>query len=470
MDIQRDNYIFLSNDNVPIINDQKRNNLSTTKVSFRSRPESTTKFIDLFCGIGGFHQAFDLLKCGSECVFACDIDSECRSVYKKNYGIEPEKDITKINIKDIPSFDVLCGGFPCQPFSKAGNQKGFSDKDRGNLFFNICEIVKYHRPGYMILENVKNLEKHDHGNTWKVIRKEIDEMGYHTYDRPLSLNSLVFGVPQNRERVIILCKRKDLGELRPIDDAYRDLCQQKNISKMKENVSLLSIVKKEESKENEKYKIDKKLKIVESVWNEFIRILIENKIPMPKYALWTDWWDGNGKDTTVTKEDPKLTKDENEKVIQDRIDNFLKKYDKLIEKNRKFWTEYKNVLSPWLMRSRSIPEWKGAVRKFEWQANDLKEDDSMFKVLWTPRSSGIRVKRLNYSPTLVAMTNVPIYGPESRYFTPRELLRLQSFPETFIPHEKKNISYKQIGNSVNVWMIQKSLEFLLMYSDKSMCD
>ena len=114
------------------------------------------KFIDLFCGIGGFHQAFKLLPIASQCVFACDIDKECRVTYKNNYGIEPDKDITKIDIPKIPKFDVLCGGFPCQPFSKAGHQKGFNDKDRGNLFFNICEIIKYHLPSYIILENVKN--------------------------------------------------------------------------------------------------------------------------------------------------------------------------------------------------------------------------------------------------------------------------------------------------------------------------
>ena len=111
-------------------------------------------FIDLFCGIGGFHQA--LTKIGFNCVFACDIDENCRKTYQANYGLKPEGDITKINVDTIPKFDILCAGFPCQPFSKAGFQKGFDD-NRGNLFFTICDIVKFHKPKYIILENVRNL-------------------------------------------------------------------------------------------------------------------------------------------------------------------------------------------------------------------------------------------------------------------------------------------------------------------------
>jgi hypothetical protein len=116
--------------------------------------ETPIKFIDLFCGIGGFHQA--LKNINGECVFACDIDEKCRKSYEENYGILPESDITKINIDEIPPFDILCAGFPCQPFSKAGFQKGFND-NRGNLFFNICDIVKKHKPKYLLLENVRNL-------------------------------------------------------------------------------------------------------------------------------------------------------------------------------------------------------------------------------------------------------------------------------------------------------------------------
>ena len=108
---------------------------------------SSNKFIDLFCGIGGFHLALSSL--GGECVFASDIDADCRKVYQQNFGIEPHGDITKIDEKDIPAHDVLCGGFPCQSFSKAGNRRGINDP-RGTLFFDIVRIVKHHKPKYLL--------------------------------------------------------------------------------------------------------------------------------------------------------------------------------------------------------------------------------------------------------------------------------------------------------------------------------
>ena len=132
-----------------------------------------------------------------ECVFASDIDSACRENYELNYGIEPIGDFTEYPVEDIPNFDILCAGFPCQPFSKAGMQNGFDD-ERGNIFFDICRIVKHHQPKYLILENVRNLASHDKGNTWLVIKKKLDELGYLTYQKPVILNTLYFGVPQSR--------------------------------------------------------------------------------------------------------------------------------------------------------------------------------------------------------------------------------------------------------------------------------
>jgi len=139
---------------------------------------SEMKFIDLCCGTGGFHQA--LSNIGMKCVLASDINKEYRENYEENYGIKPEGDLTKIDIETIPDFDMLCAGFPCQPFSKAGQQNGFDD-NRGNIFFDICKIIEHHKPKYIILENVRNLSSHDKGNTWNVIKSKIDELNYHTY-------------------------------------------------------------------------------------------------------------------------------------------------------------------------------------------------------------------------------------------------------------------------------------------------
>jgi DNA (cytosine-5)-methyltransferase 1 len=234
------------------------------------------KFIDLCCGIGGFHQALSNL--GMKCVLASDIDKNCREDYELNYNIKPYGDLRNIDIKNIPKFDILCAGFPCQSFSKAGQQNGFND-DRGNIFFDICKLIDYHKPKYLILENVRNLASHDKGNTWNIIKNEIDKLGYYTYEKPLILNTLYFGIPQSRERVVILCKRKDLGILQKLPKISNE-----NIKK----TCLKNIIEK---KCDKKYKIIGRLKVTEKVWNNFLNILKENNIPVPKFPIWTDWWD-----------------------------------------------------------------------------------------------------------------------------------------------------------------------------------
>ena len=402
---------------------------------------SKLKYIDLFCGIGGFHQA--LKKLDFECIFACDIDKNCRDVYKNNYikdnNIKLMDDITKLDIKkDIDSFDILCAGFPCQAFSKAGNQRGFDD-DRGNLFFNICKIVEYHKPKYLLLENVRNLISHDKENTWKVIKKNIDKLGYFTYDKPPILNPLYFGIPQSRERVIIMCKRKDLGELRELPLINKALIKE---------TSLKTIVEKTKKEDVKKYKLKGKMEITRQVWDAFLKILKENSIKVPKYPIWTDWWDGEGENTSVTKKDKKKTNEENKAFIKKKQKDFYKKYKNWIDNNKEFYKKNIKLLKPWLENSRKKKEWIGAVRKMEWQTKS--DHLEMKDVLWSPRGSGIRIKNINYSPTLVAMASmIPIYGPQSRQLTPRECARLQSFPEDFKIDPEDNKAYKQFGNSVN---------------------
>lgn len=158
------------------------------------------RYVDLFCGIGGFHQAADQL--GLECVFACDIDEEARKAYEANYGIKPAGDITGVRSKYIPDHDILFAGFPCQPFSIIGSREGFADA-RGTLFFEIARILKDKSPRAFVLENVKQLATHDKGRTLKRILEILrDELGY-TVDYKI-LNALNFGLPQKRERVLIV--------------------------------------------------------------------------------------------------------------------------------------------------------------------------------------------------------------------------------------------------------------------------
>ena len=163
------------------------------------------KFIDLFCGIGGFHIA--LSSFGAECVFASDVDEKARKVYESNYGIFPQGDITKIKNKEIPSHDILCAGFPCQPFSISGKQNGF-DHPSGKLFYQIIRIARYHKPKVILLENVKNLSTHDNGKTITEIRNQLGQIGYYVYDHVLIASD--FGIPQARERLYIVALKKSL--------------------------------------------------------------------------------------------------------------------------------------------------------------------------------------------------------------------------------------------------------------------
>lgn len=164
------------------------------------------KFIDLFAGIGGFRIALE--KNGAKCVFSSEWDKQAQITYKENFGELPKGDVTKIHESNIPKHNILCAGFPCQAFSISGKQRGFKDV-RGTLFFDIARIAKHHQPEVLFLENVKNLVKHYHGNTLKIILKILDDIGYDAYYKILVASH--YGVPQARERIYIVAFRKNLG-------------------------------------------------------------------------------------------------------------------------------------------------------------------------------------------------------------------------------------------------------------------
>ncbi|HEX5889060.1 MAG TPA: DNA (cytosine-5-)-methyltransferase, partial [Pyrinomonadaceae bacterium] len=166
------------------------------------------KFIDLFCGIGGFRLAFD--RAGAECVFSCDWDKYSQLTYEANFGERPEANIHDIGVASIPPHDILCAGFPCQPFSIAGVSKklslgrkhGFEDEKQGNLFFQIVNILDYHKPAAFLLENVKHLRNHDKGRTFKTIYRILtDTLGYQVYHKVIDAQAVV---PQHRERIYLI--------------------------------------------------------------------------------------------------------------------------------------------------------------------------------------------------------------------------------------------------------------------------
>ena len=395
------------------------------------------KFIDLFCGIGGFHQALSDL--GGECVFASDIDASCRKTYQRNYGLEPVGDITKVEAKDIPSHNVLCGGFPCQAFSKAGKRLGFADETKGTLFFDIIRILKYHKPEYVLLENVRNLASHDKGNTWRVIRDQLDAAGYHVLERPVIFSPHYIGIPQHRERVFIMCIRKDIGRIPEFYFDSDDLPECSIDDILQDDDSITDI---------DHYRLDQDLVELIDVWNDFIRGIKCDRLP--GFPIWADCLC----DLKKAKEEALgKWKVSSYEELPSWAQNF-------IEKNSALWEKNKEFIAKWMPRAQACKLFFGAKAKLEWQAGQTNNPNIWDNILQI-RPSGIRVKPGTYFPALVAITQTSIVGKRRRFLTPRECARLQSFPDTFQYDEKESQAYKQFGNGVNVEVVKLFAKYLL---------
>lgn len=382
------------------------------------------KFIDLFAGIGGFHQA--MVQLGGQCVYASEIDKFCIERYKENYNIDADHDITKINPEEVPDHDVLCGGFPCQTFSKAGKQKGF-EETRGTLFFYIEKILQAKKPKYIILENVRNLVSHDNGNTWKVIRQHIIDCGYRITENPIIMSPHQLGIPQLRERVVIL------GLYDP-DNTDKYLNIDLGTMKDKKDNSIESIL--EPNNNEDKYKISKQEERVLSAWDEFYKMIDLKVIGFP---IIVDFFDG---------------------YINPDYPNWKKQF---VEKNHALYVLNKNAIDRWIKKWKVYETFTPTQRKMEWQAGSSIE--SIWEGLIQFRPSGVRVKSPNCFSALVAMVQVPIVGKYKRRLTIREAARLQSFPDSFIFDSNDHQAYKQFGNAVNVNVIKTAAEALFDYKE-----
>lgn len=372
------------------------------------------KFIDLFCGIGGFHSAMSQL--GGECVFAADIDAECRKVYEQNYGLAPHSDVSAVKASEIPTHDVLCAGFPCQAFSKAGRQAGMSEP-RGTLFFDIVRIAKHHQPSYMLLENVRNLVGHDNGNTWLVIKASLEDLGYEFSHEPIIFSPHNLGIPQFRERVFILCKRKGVkrGEVEYSEPRKRPTCNIRQVI--------------DHSLDDRRYTITDNERVILDIWNDFAQNVSK---PLPTFPVWT-----------AEFEPDKLKAD---------ITNYPKWKKRIIEQNRQLLDHNREFLMQWYVKAKENKYFTGAKAKFEWQVGDAKPE--VWSHLIQFRPSGVRIKKATYFPALVAITQTSIVGELARRITPQEAAALQSFPSDYQLHPIDRIAYKQLGNAVNVEVVK----------------
>ncbi len=394
-------------------------------------------FIDLFAGIGGFHAALRSL--GGECVWASEFDSKASDVYELNWGLRPAGDIVPLTdpvvSDEIPAHDILCGGFPCQPFSKSGKQKGFKDTTRGTLFFNICQIIEARKPSIVFLENVRNLAGPRQVDTWKTIIQELRNLGYlvsstPTVFSPHLLPEELGGAPQVRERVFII-----------------GIYVGAELAKTSIDVAPIVSNQPVDGFDPQKWEIDSflipdsKIKNIENfqlsaneitwinAWDDFVQSIrkVNGDQRLPGFPLWAD-------------------------SFKTRLPNRYKelpnwKIDFLI-KNRDFYIQYKTEIDKWKLRWNQLEDFPPSRRKLEWQAQDNR---SLWDCVMHFRPSGIRAKRATYLPALVAITQTSIIGSRRRRLTPNEAKLLQGLPKDFkFGNQADSSSYRQLGNGVSV--------------------
>ena len=312
----------------------------------------------------------------------------------------------------------------CQSFSNGGKKKAFED-DRGLLFDEIMRIVKVKNPKFLFLENVKHILKVDEGKVFEYILDKLDKYGYNVEWKKMSPHE--YGIPQQRERIYFICVRKDLYK-EPIQLIYQ---------KVPDIDVKLFLDNKQDI--DQKYFIKGDLLECLNAWDKMVK----------KFEV------GEKISPTI------MSNDFNTKIDDDdftKLPSWKKEY---ITKNRPLYIKYKKDWDDWVKENKSILDKRKIYAQLDWQTGPIVENDSIFNHFMQVRQSGIRVKKSKYFPTLVAISQIPIYGKEKRYITPRECARIQSFPDDFILDTDDKVSYKQLGNSVNVDNVRNIVESTL---------
>lgn len=408
-----------------------------------STKSSQFTFIDLFAGVGGFHAAGSGF--GGDCVYAVEKDPTAARIYEINWGTAALGDITADANEDqviVPSHDLLFAGFPCQPFSKSGAQRGM-DEARGTLFWNIARIIEVRRPSVVILENVRNLAGPRHEHEWSTIIETLRSLGYRVSEKPavLSPHKLprhLGGRPQIRERVFITATFVGPGQY-AISDAVDPVTLEINVQGWKPSDWDLERDLPLDENNDEKLKLsDQEIHWV-NAWDEFVKryLAANDGRSLPGFPIWADAWRGASSQTDSQMPAWKA--------------DFLLKNQTLYAANSEWidlWAEKWGIFTSVFPPSR---------RKFEWQAQDA---TSLWDAVMHFRPSGIRAKKATYLPALVAITQTSIIGPLRRRLAPKEAARLQGLPDWYsFEGQSDAATYKQMGNGVNVgvvWQIVKA--------------
>lgn len=412
------------------------------------------KFIDLFAGLGGFHVALD--KLGGRCVFAAEWQPHLQGLYFENFGLRPQGDIREVRPESVPDHDVLCAGFPCQPFSKAGEQLGFECTQQGDLFFNVAAIIEAKRPSYFILENVPNLLQHDGGKTFKRIKRILSDSDYDVDARRFSPHQ--FGIPQIRERVYIVGSRTGLaGFIWP---------EPSNAP-----TSIKSVL---EQQPIDAKPLSPQVERCLEVWDDFLR-RSPSTVDVPSFPVWSmefgadyPYVDDTPYSVLCEKGARGLAKFRGSHGVplRDFKPNdrwavlpsharteqfeFPKWKQKFIRQNREFYSNNRKWIDPWLPKILPFPS---SLQKLEWNIKGGAHDIWRYVIQF--RASGVRIKRPTTAPSLIAMTDtqVPIIGWERRYMTPRECAELQSLGDLALP-ESRTRAFAALGNAVNANVVR----------------